>query len=81
MNWGNPALLSVFLICTGMSAGSLARRRGRSFYPWFIVGAFAWIVAIPWLLFAKSQLNDRAPPAGTAVLSFLAAVRGCRPCR
>ena len=72
MHW-NPALLSVFLICMGAAAGSLARHRGRSFYPWFIFGALAWFVAIPWLLFTKSQRNDRASPAGAVLLSSLAA--------
>lgn len=72
MHW-NPALLSAFLVCTGMATGSLARHRGRSTYPWFVFGAIAWAVAIPWLLLTKSQLNDRAPPAGAVLLSLIAA--------
>ena len=72
MHW-NPALLSVFLIYAGTATGSLARHRGRSFYPWVILGALAWFVAIPWLLFTKSQRNDRAPPAGAVLLASLAA--------
>ena len=70
---GFSATFLFFLICTGIATGSLARHRGRSFYPWFIFGALAWFVAIPWLLFTKSQLSDRAPPAGTVLLSSLAA--------
>jgi len=70
---GIQCYFSFFLICTGIATGSLARHRGRSFYPWFIFGALAWFVAIPWLLFTKSQLSDRAPPAGTVLLSSLAA--------
>jgi hypothetical protein len=72
MHW-NPALELAFLICTGIATGSLARHRGRSFYSWFIFGALAWFVAIPWLLFTKSRLNDRAPPAGMVLLSSIAA--------
>jgi hypothetical protein len=72
MHW-DPALLIVFLICTGTATGSLARHRGRSFYPWFVFGALAWFVAIPWLLFTKSQPNDRVPPTGAALVSSLAA--------
>jgi hypothetical protein len=72
MHW-DPALLLAFLICTGAATGSLARHRGRPFYPWLIFGALAWLVAIPWLLFTKSQLNDRAPPAGAVLMSSLAA--------
>jgi hypothetical protein len=68
MNWGYLA----FLICTGMATGSLARHRGRSFYPWFLFGTFGWLVAIPWLLLTKSRPNDRAPPTGAALLSSIA---------
>jgi hypothetical protein len=72
MHW-DPVLLLAFLICTGAATGSLARYRGRSFYPWLIFGALAWFVAIPWLLFTKSQLNDRTPPTGAVLVSLLAA--------
>jgi hypothetical protein len=71
MHW-DPALLLVFAICTGTATGSLARHRGRSFLPWSIFGALAWFVAIPWLLFTKSQLNDRAAPRGAMLQSLLA---------
>jgi hypothetical protein len=70
MNWGYLA----FLICTGTATGSLARHRGRSFYPWFLFGIFGFLVAIPWLLLTKSQLNDRAPPAGAKTFSAIAAL-------
>jgi hypothetical protein len=72
MHW-NPALLLAFWICTGTANGSLARHRGRSFFPWFILGTLLWFVAIPWLLFTKSQHNDQARPAGAVLLSALAA--------
>ena len=71
MHW-DPALLLVFAICTGTATGSFAHHRGRSFLPWFIFGALAWFVAIPWLLFTKSQLNGRAAPRGAVLQSLLA---------
>jgi hypothetical protein len=60
MTWAH----AVYLICTGMATGSLARRRGRSFYAWFVFGAAAWFVAIPWLLLTKSRLYEGAQPIG-----------------
>jgi hypothetical protein len=71
MHW-NPALLLTFWLCTGTATGFLARHRGRSFLPWFILGTLLWFVAIPWLLFTKSQRNDRARSAGAVLLSALA---------
>lgn len=73
MHW-DPALQLAFSICTGIATGSWARLRGRPFYLWFVFGALAWVVAIPWLLFTKSRLSDRAPPAGAVLLSSLAGV-------
>lgn len=72
MHW-DPALLLAFLICTGTATGSLAWHRGRSFYPWFIFGALAWFIAIPWLLVTKAQPNNRVASAGPILLSSLAA--------
>jgi hypothetical protein len=72
MHW-NPALLLVFAICNGTATGSFARYRGRSFIPWFIFGVFGWIIAIPWLLLTKSQLNGRAAPKGAVLQTILAA--------
>jgi hypothetical protein len=74
MHW-DPALLSAFLVCTGIATGSLARCRGRSFIPWFIVGALVWFVAIPWLLLTKRRPNDRAAPARMMLVSLVAT--GC----
>jgi hypothetical protein len=71
MHW-DPIPWFVFLICAGTATGSLARSRGRSFYRWFIVGAFTWPVVIPWLLFAKSELNDRVAPPGMIPITLLA---------
>jgi hypothetical protein len=71
MHW-DPIPWFVFLICTGTATGSLARSRGRSFYRWFIFGAFAWPVLIPWLLFAKSQVNDRPAATGTMPVTLVA---------
>jgi hypothetical protein len=73
MYW-EPIPWFVFLICTGTATGALARSRGRSFLRWFIFGTVGWLVAIPWLLFAKSELNDRAAPAGMIPVALLAGV-------
>src|SRR5664279_1197843 len=71
MHW-DPVFLLVYAGCNGTATGLFARYRGRSFIPWFIVGTFGWVLAIPWLYFSKSQLNDRAPPRGAALQSLLA---------
>ncbi|MEO6843344.1 MAG: hypothetical protein ABI192_21580 [Bradyrhizobium sp.] len=42
----------------------MARRRGRRIVPWFVFGALAWFVAIPWLFLTRSRL-----PEGQAVSS------------
>jgi hypothetical protein len=72
MHW-DPAFLFVFAICTGAATGSLARHRGRSFFLWFVFGAVAWFVAIPWLLFTRSPRNDGVASSGTVLPTLLAA--------
>jgi hypothetical protein len=73
MIWNNPALPFVTFIFNGIATGSLARHRGRSFYPWFFLGTLGWFIAIPWMVLTKSRLTNRAPPAGAAPVSLLAA--------
>jgi hypothetical protein len=71
MNW-DPVFLLVFAGCNGTATGSFARYRGRSFVPWFVLGAFGWFLAIPWLFFTKPRLSDPAPPRGAALQSLVA---------
>jgi hypothetical protein len=71
MHW-DPAFLLVYAICNGAATASFARYRGRSFIPWFILGAFGWFLVIPWLYFSKPQLGDRPLPRGAKLQSLVA---------
>jgi hypothetical protein len=73
MNWVNPALFVAFAALTGVATAALARRRGRNIVPWFVFGALAWFIAIPWLFLTRSQLPEgQVAPSGLMPLAIVA---------
>ena len=70
------AFTAAIIVFAGLGIGFLARRRGQSFWAWFVFGTLIPVVALPCLFFTKStQKPDEPPPAGMlplATLSFLA---------
>jgi apolipoprotein N-acyltransferase len=72
MNWGNPVFIG-YCVLAGVATAALARRRGRAVAPWFIFGAVAWFIAIPWLYLTKSQLREgQTASAGMTALAVVA---------
>jgi hypothetical protein len=73
MNWANPAFFVAFAALTGVATAALARRRGRRIAPWFIFGAVAWFIAVPWLYLTKSRLpQGQVAPSGLMPLAIIA---------
>lgn len=72
MNWNNPDYLLGCELLGGIATAALAHRRGRAIAPWFIFGALAWVIAIPWLFLTKSLLPDgQAAPRGMIILAII----------
>jgi hypothetical protein len=76
MNIPDFAFAAGAIVFAGVGIGAVARRRGQSFWGWFLFGALIPVVALPWLFFTKSkQKPGEPPPAGMlllATISFLA---------
>ena len=73
MNWQSPVFFVVFTMLAGVATAALAGRRGRAIAPWFIFGAVAWLIAIPWLYLTKSQLPaGQSAPASLRTLAVIA---------
>lgn len=66
-----PIVVFLVLICLPFVPASIAERKGRSFFLWYLYGLFLWLVAV--IHAACLQPNSRAKLA-----SGLCQCRACR---